>query len=349
MNEVGKTMPQTRWLRRLKVNRIDLVDEGAQPDAMIPLYKRHDVEKVVDIESYEGRVALITQAFLREHGGYENESGEYAGLCVAAIHDGYLIAEDMDFGSLHRYGYVIESTPAGMGVSFSEPAPVSIEYVAATEVAVTTKDGYMTLVDVIESLDDEARKMVEDALSASAVDAAEKIAEALAAVEVEKARAIAAEEALVTKIADIEVDEEADNFDEVYKNLPESVRKRIEAADEAVSAANAEIAKMRDEQSLAESVAKARVDYPSLGGAEELGGLLSRIAKSISAEDFAEMERTLKAASARIESGVIFSEMGSSGEVSDALASEIAKNKALGLSKAAATEKALSENPHLYV
>jgi len=93
--------------------------------------------------------------------------------------------------------------------------------------------------------------------------------------------------------------------------LPEAVRKQLQDQAE-------EIKKMRDERAEAEHVEKVRKEMPNVPGKpEDLGKLLKRVKDVAKAEDFESLLTLLKAASAQIEKGKLFSEVGKSGDGGD--------------------------------
>lgn len=90
--------------------------------------------------------------------------------------------------------------------------------------------------------------------------------------------------------------------------LPESIRKQLE--DQA-----SEIRQMRDAKAESEHIEKARKEMPNVPGkTEDLGRLLKRVKDVVSGEDFDALTTLLKAASAQIEKGKLFREVGKSGE-----------------------------------
>lgn len=112
-----------------------------------------------------------------------------------------------------------------------------------------------------------------------------------------------------------ELQKRLDTPEEIEKRklaaLPESIRKQLQdQADE--------IRKMRDERAEAESIAKAAKEMPNVPGKpEDLGRLLKRVKDVAAAEDFEALTTLLKAASAQIEKGKLFSEVGKSGDAGD--------------------------------
>lgn len=339
---MGKT-----HMRKLRVNRVDLVDAGAQPDAHVALFKRRDdgpadrpvrvvaIAKMTDPASVDALIALVRGGFYEQFRGTAPDGGWWY---VDAVHDDFVIACAEQTMTLWRCTYEVDDS---RHVAFGTPEAVTLAYVtkADAESAPPTEEHPMTLPETLAAITDETlRKSIEDAFAAetTAREAAEAAAQtALAELEAAKARGP-------------EDDDDADDPDAALKALPEDVRKRVEAAESAAAAAQAEVAKVRDEQALAEHVAKARADFAPLGEAAEIGGLIHRLTKSASAEDVATLDRILQAAAAKVDTGELFAEKGRSGVVPEALASEIAKHRAAGMSEAEATKAALDANPGLF-
>lgn len=154
------------------------------------------------------------------------------------------------------------------------------------------------------------------------------------------------------EIADLKKVKEADqepSEEEVLKSLPESIRKRLEAA----KVAEEELAKARAEGEEREAIAKAK-DL-GVGKPEEVGPLMLRIAKGKSTEDDAKaLEGLLKGLKEQTVTGALFKSFGSAAAVEGdpetllkAKAEEIKKaNPALTFEQA--YDKAMTENPSLY-
>jgi hypothetical protein len=83
--------------------------------------------------------------------------------------------------------------------------------------------------------------------------------------------------------------------------------------DKALDDARAEIAKMQRAAREGEFIAKAKADFDNLGDATELGGLLLDAADLLSADTYQLLERTLKAANARVGEGDLFKQIGDPG------------------------------------
>ena len=83
--------------------------------------------------------------------------------------------------------------------------------------------------------------------------------------------------------------------EEVFKNLPEPVRKRIEAAEQEAAASRAAVQKMADEREETVAIEKART-Y-KIGDAAKLGPIMVRVKKGKATDDdLAEIERIMKQA-----------------------------------------------------
>jgi hypothetical protein len=138
--------------------------------------------------------------------------------------------------------------------------------------------------------------------------------------------------------------------EEVLKSLPESIRKRLEAA----AAQEVEMQKLRDDTEAKEAIEKAK--GLKIGDATVLGPILLRVAKGKStAEDAGKLEQLLKAAGEVTSKSPLFRSVGTdagadAGDPETALkgkAEEIRKAKP-ELSEAQAYSLAMEQNPTLY-
>ena len=167
-------------------------------------------------------------------------------------------------------------------------------------------------------------------------------------------------DAALAKIDGLEKERDAltkrlDTPEEVEKRkleaLPESVRKEIAANRE-------EIAKMRAERAEAEQVDAVKKSMPQLPGKpEDTGKLLKRAKDVLATEDFEALVTVLKAASAQIEKGGLFREIGKGGESESRAESPFEQamrlaNELVAKSKDVKIDEALSrvfaEHPDLY-
>ena len=155
-----------------------------------------------------------------------------------------------------------------------------------------------------------------------------------------------------TQIA--EITKSAQTEDEIYKGLPEGIRKRLEDADAAAKAAQEEVTKMREQTEEKEAIAKAAA--LKVGKAEEIGPLLLRVAKGkTTADDATAIETLLKAAGEQGQTAALFKSFGSDTAVDgdpanmlQAKADEIHKAADGKLTKEQAYAKAMDAHPELY-
>jgi hypothetical protein len=163
---------------------------------------------------------------------------------------------------------------------------------------------------------------------------------------------------ILKALAERSVDEEKD------EDIPESVRKSIEAledgqkeAKERAEKAEAVVKEMRDEQRAKDFLAKAEMfkHLPNVVPAE-FAPILSKIEKALKDEEWEKLAETLKAADAAIAEGDLFREIGRD-EVPDAGGSALAQLNAKAeelrkanadLTKEQAFTQAIRENPSLY-
>ena len=133
--------------------------------------------------------------------------------------------------------------------------------------------------------------------------------------------------------------------------LPASVRERIEKGE-------AKIKKLEDEADESAMVDVVKSTMPNVPGKHsDNGKLLKRVKDSVSTEDFEALSTMLKAASAQIEKGGLFREVGSGGDgdpsalsplaqIDQKVAELVAKNDKL--TREAALSQVLAANPALY-
>lgn len=152
-----------------------------------------------------------------------------------------------------------------------------------------------------------------------------------------------------------ELQKKLDTPEEIEKRklaaLPESVRKQLETQ-------AADIQKLRSEKAEAEQTEAVRKDMPQLPGKpEDTGKLLKRVKDVISAEDFEALSTMLKAASAQIEKGELYREVGKSGDgaarseapleqINRLVAELVSKSKDMKLPDAMA--QVMREHPDIY-
>lgn len=182
------------------------------------------------------------------------------------------------------------------------------------------------------------------------LDTLEKANESLT---VERDAAVAARDEAVAKAKnDTDEGKTAEEIDaEVLKSLPASVRKRLQDAADT----SATLAKMLEKNENDEAISKAKTF--GIGKAEDVGGLLVRIAKGkTTPEDAGAFETILKAAAAQAKAGNIFKSLGETvaadfdGEAEGVLKAKVAEiQKAKpGISAAAAEQEVYAADGSLY-
>ena len=132
--------------------------------------------------------------------------------------------------------------------------------------------------------------------------------------------------------------------------LPESVRKQMEED-------RTEIRKLRDEKAEADQIAEVRKSMPMVPGkAEDVGRLLKRASEKLAKEDVEALTTLLRAASAQIEKGGLYREIGrrdSGGNETplakvERMAQEIVSKSGGKMAIDAAYAQVFRENPGLY-
>ena len=122
-----------------------------------------------------------------------------------------------------------------------------------------------------------------------------------------------------------------DSTEDVFKSLPEPVRKALKEAQDVAVAAVEELKKERGIRADVEAVAKAKSDFAHIPGLDPVTfGPLLRKAAEAAPEEFAEIVKALSAADAALAESVLFKEVGSS--VTPTTGSGISKNAGTGTS-----------------
>lgn len=229
----------------------------------------------------------------------------------------------------------------------AKTAPEGFSGLQESAEADSTTEIQMDLENLAKALEDAEAKLV--ALEKRTTDAEAALTGATEVIKAKDAEIEALTKAAKPAKEEIE-DEEEDEEDEdkVMKSLPESVRKRLEAADTALT----ELAKMREERDTAEAIAKAK--SLNFGKAEEIGPLLLRVRKGTTVAADADMlEGLFKAAGEQGRVTHLFKAIGSEAAVEgdpesllNAKATEIAKAHKLTFEQG--YTKAVEQNPALY-
>lgn len=181
----------------------------------------------------------------------------------------------------------------------------------------------------------------------------EKLKADLEAANAKLAEATAKIEALTAENAGLQ--KRLDTPEEIEKRkleaLPESVRKQMQEDRE-------EIQKLRAEKSEAELAEVVKAEMPQIPGKpEDTGKLLKRMRDVVKAEDFEALTTMLKAASAQIETGKLFREVGKGGNGEPPAANPMARieqlaaeliSKQADLKKADAIARVIEMHPELY-
>jgi len=152
---------------------------------------------------------------------------------------------------------------------------------------------------------------------------------------------------------------------DAHENTPEAIEKRrLEALPESIRKTlveqGAEIQKLRDEKAEAVEIAEVKKAMPALPGKpEDTGKLLKRAKDLLAKEDYETLTVLLKAASAQIEKGKLFREVGNSGDgegdegalakINRMIAERISKSTDKKLTRDQALQELFSEQPDLYV
>jgi len=311
-----------RKLKDLLIDRVDLVDKGDNPGASVALFKRDgDDGERGDNSDYGDNVTLTA-----DNGGLEK-------------------LFDM-FRKLFSKEGVNDNMPQFDVKKFAEQ---HADEQLQKRVGELTGEQIEAIAKAMESLDENSHTPL------------------ILSYEVEKQEREAAIEALKQANGDDDDDEDDDDEDEdeefqnripdeVWKNMPESVRKVVEESQREAKEAN-ELAKRLEQQQLENAyITKAKQNFPTvITKADEVGPVLKRIADT-SKQDYEVIEAVLKAAEEMVsKNSQILKELGGSGEYDggdawakiDREAKELMKHDS-SMSEAQAVKRVMKMRPELY-
>jgi hypothetical protein len=348
-------------LRRLRLKRVSLVDNPANQDARVVLFKSADCECNVckDVQSTDSRNALSDADFAAVWTDAEGRKQRKLPIHDAA-HVRNALARwsqtDLPADVKDKARRKLEAKAKELGIGdYAKQQPSSSEvnvpgmvqckkcnaYVAKD--AKTCKSCGAAMPDPTEpDADDKAKAAKEK----KAMDEKMKadLDEAMATV-----KALTAERDDLKKKLEAHENTPEQIEKRKLEALPESVRKRLEDGE-------AKVAKLEAEKAEAEQVAFVKSALPQIPGKyEEVGGLLKRAKDALKAEDFEALTKILKAASEQIEKGGLFREAGKPGDGAvsnplaqiDALAEAIVAKDA-SVTKSAARARVIADHPELY-
>lgn len=214
---------------------------------------------------------------------------------------------------------------------------------AAASAAAIVKETVMDLESITKSLEDAEAKLAALEKRVNEADAELK----------DKDDVIKARDAEIASLKTPSANDNAGD-EEVIKSLPESIRKRLEAAETEAREAREAIEKSKAAAEEREAIEKAKA--LNVGDASLVGPMLLRVSKGTTTVDDAKtLEALLKSAGEIASKSPLFKSIGSSAAV-DGEPEELLKSKATELMDASngkltyaqAYSKALSENPDLY-
>ena len=279
-------MAKATKLKNLLIDRVDLVDKGANPEARIVLFKRDT----------NGESTSSTQpAFAGEASGYCVNNGDHKerNLLKSAWE---LIAKHLGFSdekkSIGEYVVDIDVRPEidGAGITKSDEGG-----------DVKMPEQTANLDELLNGVDEKIREAVKAALA--------KRDEEL--------------ETLRQRVDELSKKDE-DKSDDINKaDLPEPVRKRLEDLEKRAKEAE-EIAKAEREARIKAEIRKRAENYANVAKADDIADVIYK-AQSVSAEFAEKLEAILKAANERIEKGALFKELGASASASDDPVAEFAQ------------------------
>lgn len=285
-----------RKLERVVVDRVDLVDRGDNPDALITLVKRADTKQVPSTN--------VKKLNFKESKETEKVIDKFKQVCNSTNKGKNEPAKDLTGGNK----------------------------MPKTEEGQTTE--LDTLKEQLETVNSELEKVKKD-------------------LETRDSELAAANEQ-VEKLTKKEP--EAETEEDIWKGLPENVRKQFEdmkaKADEAENIAKAE----REKRETAEITKQVNEDFKALSGeVADKVEIVREVRKALSDEQFEKFTNILKAASTAISESKALTETGTEGaedEGTDAyskmekLAKQISKDE--GVTKEKGFMLAVDRNPELY-
>lgn len=324
-------MPQR--LTDMEIHEISLVDEPANEDARVVIVKAKGGFKPCDgCKDPKGCMEKGSCAMEKGYGPDSAKKPASVAKVAGAV-----------FDAIEKMSPQIVERAMAEGFSADPDA-------AATAVAIL-KETVMDMEAVTKALEDaEARLEALEKRATDAEAAAQAKDDVIKAKEAEIAELVAKGAAKKAEKADMEDDE--DDEEEVMKSLPESIRKRLQEADDL----RVEMQKAKDKAELDAQIAKAK-DL-GVADADAVGALLLRVVKGQTTEaDAKVMEDLLKAAKAVDDKSPLFKSIGSNGgaaadgdpeAILKAKADEIVAKSAGKVTFAQAYDQALIENPALY-
>lgn len=309
-------------LTEMEITEISLVDEPANDDARVVIVKaKGGFKPCADCKNSEacmakGKCAADDDA---DEGDEEEEKMKKSATPISAAKVASAILVAMN-----------ELSPQIVEKALAEGFSADTNAAALAEEII--KETIMDITQLSKALEDAEAKM--EALEKRASDAETALK--------------AANDTIAKVKAEAKTEEPSE--EEVLKSLPESIRKKLEAAKENEVA----LAKMAADKEEAEAIAKAR--ELKVAEPEKVGPMLLRIAKGKSnADDVKLIEGVLKQHAAILNVSPLFKSIGTAAAV-EGNPEEILKAKAVEIQKAAngtltyeaAYAKALEQNPEVY-
>jgi len=315
-------------LRKLKLDRVDLVPAGANPQADIMLYKSADVAKATfnQIQSARELDAMLSEVCRYT---WDLQDAIYSSLYSTGNRAAEITQSVDQFAKAVETA--LDSWLAGKPLSKEEKEAVAkaVATIAkARETATLLKEETVSKTTTeVEKKEDQPTPPAPAPVAAAPIVKTDDMPEAVK-------KAIDAQNEVIAKQAD-----------------------EIKKANERVAKAEAEAAIEKEKRETTEFIQKAREELPNLSGtAEEKGAVLQKMAKSMSKEDYDKAVTLMKSGDAAVAT-LLKTEHGSGNgddssdgtAVSDLkkAATEIRKAEPK-LSEAQAFRKACNDNPALY-
>lgn len=356
-------------LKKLQLNRVDLVDKPSNPLARVVLFKREDILKslfgaqttdgVIDTRMFWEAYYKVMDAFQSSVSSilYDSELDDKKRITM--------LKTSIDQAADHLHT-IFDAYP----VSKTEPDPESEEHEIYEKVEKTVDvlneldtlldSGAISVEDVEDILEDLAMEKKQDqtqevetlktALTAKDAEIS-KAAEAITTLKAEI-------ETLKTQLAETVEKKAASEPEDIWKGVNPKVREQFEAMQKAQKEAQEKVEKAQEDAATIKMTKRVGDDLGGIAGTvDEKTALLRKFEKLAGAEDFEKLFTMLKAAAEVVKASELLNEKGRTGSESSGGSGALTKIKAKAaelLSKneakneAEAFEKAVKQNPELY-
>jgi hypothetical protein len=283
-------------LQDLEIDEVSLVDEPANPKAVMLIHKRNaDVDKAEWDRAFINDLPDSSFAWIGP-GGEKDDSGKTVPRSLRKLpyRDG---GGNVDMAHLRSALSRLPQSDIPEADKGKIQSKLRSALEQANKSAATPPDKGGTDMEKVDALAAEVEQLKADAQKAT--ESLEEVNKQLAAITEER-------DTLKKRVDEFDSTPEAIEKRKLNA-LPEDIRKRLEASE-------ARIQKMEDEKLEQVYLAKAK----ALGQNEDFGRVMKRVSvNATTAEDLQEIERVIKALSEQAKSGKLFTTLGSDGNDGD--------------------------------